>query len=154
MGTDAFADAVIARLGQEPSHFTPVRYNAKAGGVAIAPYKRRERQTKTLVGVDVFVDMPTQNPDELASKLNLAAGGAALSLKMITNRGVKVWPQGLPETFKTDHWRCRFMGEGVRKNADVVDLLTRLEKSGVDFVKTEQLYEFDGKPGYSLGQGQ
>ncbi|MBL4544633.1 MAG: hypothetical protein JKP95_01840 [Oceanicaulis sp.] len=32
-----------------------------------------------------------------------------MSLKMITNRGVKVWPQGLPETFKTDHWRCRFM---------------------------------------------
>ena len=46
------------------------------------------------------------------------------------------------------------MGDGVRKNADVVDLLARLEKSGVDFVKTEQLYEFDGKPGYSLGQGQ
>jgi isocitrate dehydrogenase len=67
---------------------------------------------------------------------------------------VKVWPQGLPETFKTDHWRCRFMGEGVRKNSDVVDLLSRIEGAGIDFVKTEQLYEFDGKPGYSLGQGQ
>lgn len=28
---------------------------------------------------------------------------------MIFNRGTKVWPRGMPETFKTDHWRCRFM---------------------------------------------
>lgn len=154
VGTDAFADAVIARLGQEPTHFTPVRYNAEAGGVEIAPYQRRERQTKTLVGVDVFVDMPTQNPDALADALNAAAGDAALTLKMITNRGVKVWPQGLPETFKTDHWRCRFMSDAISKNAEVVDLLGRIEAAGIDFVKTEQLYEFDGKPGYSLGQGQ
>ena len=27
---------------------------------------------------------------------------------MITNRGIKVWPEGFEETFCTDHWRCRF----------------------------------------------
>jgi len=26
--------------------------------------------------------------------------------------------------------------------------------AGVDFIKTEGLYDFDGKPGYTLGQGQ
>jgi isocitrate dehydrogenase len=29
-----------------------------------------------------------------------------------------------------------------------------LDRSGIDYVKTEHLYTFDGKPGYSMGQGQ
>jgi isocitrate dehydrogenase len=29
-----------------------------------------------------------------------------------------------------------------------------LTYANVDFVKTEQLFNFDGEPGYSLGQGQ
>jgi hypothetical protein len=33
----------------------------------------------------------------------------------------------------------------------VAELLMRLAQGGVDFVKTEHLFNFDGKPGYSLG---
>lgn len=75
---------------------------------------------------------------------------------MITNRGIKVWPDGLPETFCTDHWRCRFMaGAGKQFNrAMVVEILRLLTQQGLDFIKTEQLYTFDGVPGFSLGQGQ
>ena len=36
----------------------------------------------------------------------------------------------------------------------VVDLLRRLAAIGVDFIKTEHLYLFDGEAGFSLGQGQ
>jgi isocitrate dehydrogenase len=38
--------------------------------------------------------------------------------------------------------------------AKVVQLLDALGRGGVDWVKTEHLYTFDGVPGYSLGQGQ
>jgi isocitrate dehydrogenase len=37
---------------------------------------------------------------------------------------------------------------------DLVALLGRLADAGLDFIKTEHLYTFDGNPGYSLGQGQ
>jgi isocitrate dehydrogenase len=36
----------------------------------------------------------------------------------------------------------------------VAELLRRLAEAGVDFVKTEHLFTFDGEPGFSLGQGQ
>ena len=75
---------------------------------------------------------------------------------MITNRGIKVWPEGFKETFCTDHWRCRFKptdGKLIAKN-QIIALLSNALNANVDVIKTENLYEFDGKPGYSLGQGQ
>ena len=33
-------------------------------------------------------------------------------------------------------------------------LLGRVAGAGIDWIKTEHLYNFDGKAGYSLGQGQ
>ena len=85
---------------------------------------------------------------------SLNANGIALT--MITNRGIKVWPEGFEETFCTDHWRCRFKpaeGHTIGK-ADIVCLLQKAIDSNIDVIKTENLYAFNGKPAYSLGQGQ
>lgn len=75
---------------------------------------------------------------------------------MITNRGVKVWPRGLSETFCTDHWRCRFVAKGESHFAQDLPwrLIQAVTASGIDVIKTENLYLFDGEKGFSLGQGQ
>jgi isocitrate dehydrogenase len=76
---------------------------------------------------------------------------------MITNRGVKVWPEGFPETFCTDHWRCRFIAhtpEYIVTHQDIITLLLRITQGGVDVIKTENLCTFDGEQGFALGQGQ
>jgi isocitrate dehydrogenase len=75
---------------------------------------------------------------------------------MITNRGVKVWPKGLNETFCTDHWRCRLVSQnnGISNISVNWMLIKCLSEAGVDVVKTENLYLFDGEKGYSPGQGQ
>jgi isocitrate dehydrogenase len=155
VGTRAFADAVIARLGQTPGELPAVRYPAAQTPIEIS-LGERAPASKRMDGIDVFVDRRERDPDALAAKLNQAAEGAFLQLRMITNRGVKVWPDGIPETFCTDHWRCRFLApdEGTAQRSHVIELLQRLDRAEVDFVKTEGLYRFDGEAGYSLGQGQ
>jgi len=159
VGTQGFADAVIARLGRKPRTLKPAVYDDKpivlATGLRAAP----PREEKKLVGVDVFIDQPGALAADIAKKMNgliTAAFDGLLKLDMITNRGVKVWPNGLPETFCTDHWRVRYMAaEGKSlNNATIAELLRRLALAGTDFVKMESLYTFDGKPSYSLGQGQ
>jgi isocitrate dehydrogenase len=153
VGTEAFARAVIERLGSEPRQLAPVRYTANAP-VRIAPVERRPRQAKKTVGVDLFVHWSGEDADALAQQLRGIEGGP-LELKMITNRGVKVWPGGFPETFRTDHWRCRFMnGGGPVALSEIAALQARAAEAGVEFIKTEHLCEFDGEAGYSLGQGQ
>lgn len=75
---------------------------------------------------------------------------------MITNRGIKVWPNGFKETFCTDHWRCRFIpkkGFTITK-AHIIELLKNALNEDIDTIKTENLYSFDGKLAFSLGQGQ
>ena len=152
LGTREFADAVIDRLGQTPSTLPPAAYDPDQKPIVIEPPERPAPAKKELVGVDVFTH-DRAAADDLAARLNAAAAGQ-FELVLITNRGVKVWPQGLPETFCTDHWRCRFEARGEAGTADVARLLAALAEAGIDAVKTENLYEFDGERGYSLGQGQ
>lgn len=156
VGTREFAQAVVARLGQQPEKLKAVRYAAApkqtptgAAPAALAPAK------KELVGVDVFLDWSAGSAEELGhavEKLN----GDGLRLTMIDNRGVKVYPGGFPDTLTSEFWRCRFLGEAGASvsPAQVVRLLERVTAAGFDFTKIENLCTYDGKAGYSLGQGE
>lgn len=156
VGTKEFADAVIERLGQKPSKLKPVKYNED---VKIEVHvEEKPAKHKELKGVDVFIDWreSDRNPDVIGDKLLNDASTDRLKLKLISNRGVLVYPGGMAETFKTDHWRCRFVhpdGETLQ-NQDVIDLLASVQEAGFDFIKTEHLYFFDGERGYSLSQGE
>lgn len=155
-GTEEFADAVIAHLGQMPHHFKSVSYQYAPKEIHPTELSLQKRKVKALVGIDVFLDWTGKADDlgHIMEKLNTDG----LRLKMISNRGVKVYPDGMPETFTVDHWRCRFVGDAEKltpiTHVKVIDLLQRVDAAGLDFIKTEHLYTFDGVRGYSLGQGE
>ncbi len=154
VGTSEFADAVIANLEKVPSILKSVSY-ANSSALNLPKYVRKTSAKKELVGVDIFVHWAGLNPDELAEKVQKLNRSEA-SLSMITNRGIKVWPEGFEETFCTDHWRCRFKpndGATITKSI-IIQLLNEAMEQNIDTIKTENLYTFNGKSGYSLGQGQ
>lgn len=163
VGTETFANAVIARLGMKPATIPSFTLGSENGRIEI-PHFERKPVTKTLLGVDVFLDWPEADAQKLGKSLD-ALPKPAMKLKMITNRGVKVYPEGHQETFCTDHWRCRFVGElsdlegespeyaNVDRN-NIIALLNTLNQAGFDIIKTENLYAFDGVRGFSLGQGE
>lgn len=153
VGTKEFAAAVIERMGQTPKIIAPADYE-KDVQLFLPAYKRRKPAKKVLKGVDVFVDWTGEDVNDLASSLQKMNNG--ISLTMITNRGVKVWPDGFEETFCTDHWRCRFEleDETLVEKASIPKLLMGAITQELDVIKTENLYEFDGVKGFSLGQGQ
>jgi isocitrate dehydrogenase len=155
VGTQEFAAAVIERLSQKPEQLKAVEYKAGNNGQLKVKIKPTVPAEKTMVGVDVFVHKHQIKPDDLGAALEKVSN-EDLTIKMITNRGVKVWPNGFPETFCTDHWRCRFKSSGNKpvSHQQIIELLSRISAAGIDFIKTEHLCLFDGKPGYSLGQGE
>ena len=154
VGTKEFAKAVIANLGNKPTLLKEVSY-ANSAALNLPKYKRKPAAKKELVGVDIFVHWAGEQPEELA-KIIHGLDKNDVKLSMITNRGIKVYPEGFAETFCTDHWRCRFKpidGNLITKK-DIIDLLANAVTRNIDIIKTENLYSFDGTPAFSLGQGQ
>ena len=154
VGTSEFADAIIKNLGENPSVLKTVKF-VKDAVLNLPKYEKKAPMNKELVGVDLFVDWKGTDPNELAEILQ-GINTENKHLTMITNRGIKVWPNGFSETFCTDHWRCRYephTGKTLYKN-NIITLLAKALDAKIDVVKTENLYQFDGKKAFSLGQGQ
>lgn len=151
--TQAFGDAVIERLGEKPDTFKAVDYGAGGGkGLTLPPLKPSVVQEKELVGADIFIDWDAGSADELAAMLDQAVVDG-LKLKIIANRGVKVWPDGHPDTFCSDHWCLRFIGHSVSSDM-IIAQLNAVKGCGIEFIKMENLYSFDGARGYTLAQGE
>lgn len=159
VNTDQFADAVIKRLGKKPKHFKPVEYKTDVR-TKIECYGERPqiKHQKELVGVDIFIDNPHDSAETLAKKCaNLSKN---LQLIVITSRGLKIWPNCMMDAPYTLHCCCRFQSSkdithlNPISHEDIILLLEEFRQLGLDVIKTENLYTFDGKPGFSLAQGQ
>jgi isocitrate dehydrogenase len=157
VGTKEFAQAVLSRIGQKPQILKEVDYSkAPSRPLTTRPPYVRSNEKRERVGVDVFVAY-TKSANSLAAILE-PLGGDGMKLEMLSNRGMKVWPGGMEETFTVDVTRCRFKlpdevtGEVSAKA--ITALMDRITDAGVEFVKTEGLYNFDGKPGFTKSQGQ
>ncbi len=158
VGTKEFAQAVVERLGKRPNTLKAVAYKQDDVREVYSEtiVKERSNTKKDLVGVDVFLDWLKGSPDDLGEALSKITPDG-LHLAMISNRGVKVWPDGASETFCSDQWRCRFMSQNkgdAISHKDIIEVLGRVESAGFDFIKIENLCNFDGERGYSLDQGE
>lgn len=160
VGTQGFADAVIKRLGNIPQHFKPANYqadvetNIQCYGVRPAVVSKKE-----LVGVDIFIDNPKDiSADELANQL--AKASCELELIVITSRGLKIWPNSTIDDPYLRHCCCRFQSakhtkelKAVSQN-EIIKLQTAITDIGLEIIKTENLYTFNGELGFTLAQGQ
>lgn len=159
VGTKEFAQAVIERLGQLPTQLHPVKYihDPKQTHIAAAHVKSARPVKQDLVGVDIFIQWEG-TVEELANILNRRSNHQQqqhLKLDMISNRGVKVWPDKQPETICVDCWRCRFTKEGRQTPISydqVIETLQFINSQELKCVQTQNLYVFDGWPGYALSQ--
>jgi len=147
VGTKEFADAVIAHLGQQPGKLKPVAYKASAEKALPPPEEKSKKSKQTFVGIDVYIfsSLPSTDVAEALSKQKFNS----FELTLITNRGTKIYPDGPQETVCTDQYRLRFMHDGPCTQEDVLTLMTYLLKEEWEVIRTEHLYTFDGKPGYS-----
>jgi len=155
VSTTAFTDQIIRNLGKrserwrmrdhKPLHVKPL--------AAARDYVRPK--SRNTVGADVFVESEI-GPEELGKSLESLVEGSVLRLKMISNRGTKVYPTTGGMTDCVDHWRCRFvLREGTTRaeDATLIDLLNRVATK-YRWMHVEKLEEFDGQPGYTRAQGE
>jgi isocitrate dehydrogenase len=155
VSTTAFTDRVIANLGARSEQGRIRDYRQLTlPELSTAPDFVHAAKRRT-IGVDIFVESAL-SAGELGRSLDAVADGGKLRLKMISNRGTKVYSDNGALTDCVDHWRCRFV---LRDSAAVLDdatLATHLARVADlhRWMHVEKLQEFDGAPAYSLAQGE
>ena len=148
VGTKEFGVAVAKFLGEKPNKLKPVTYHDSGKLQALAA-KPPPAEKRTCIGVDIFLYSKVA-PNELQKVLSQVS--SPLALKLITNRGAKVWPEGQPETFCIDQFRARYThkqkGQAVTPD-EILNTQKALTDKGFDIIKTENLYLFDNHPSFS-----
>jgi isocitrate dehydrogenase len=154
VGTKEFAQAVVKCLGELPTKLSPVSYQKKSKRLASFPLLPKTHVSRVLVGVDLFIYV-TIETKELLKKLH-SEDFFPFKLSMVSNRGARIWPEGQPETFCIDEYRCRFIKEKTEESTtqfEILSLLQKLANARFDITQVENLYTYDGSPGYSSAQG-
>jgi isocitrate dehydrogenase len=153
--TGAFTDAVIANLGRV-SERHQVRAHKPIKLPEIDPardfVKPKERR---VVGVDIFVES-SLSAEELGKGLERLAAETPTRLKMISNRGTKVYPATGALTDCVDHWRCRFVLRDPKGDIDDPAIFGLLQRIAAQhrWMHIEKLQEFDKENGFTMAQGE
>jgi isocitrate dehydrogenase len=152
--TTDYTDAIIANLGKRAEGWAvraarPIQFPQVSRDLVFRTAERKE-----VLGADIFVDsgLPA---GELGPTLEAIAEGSPLKLKMISNRGTKVYPDGNPNIDQVDHHRCRFVtrsGEAV-SFAEALVLASRVNEQ-VEVCHVERLLRIDGADGFTKAQGE
>lgn len=155
ISTTEFTDLVIQNLGRAPKttkirDYKPMTMPRVSDEVGAVVAKKRK-----LLGVDIFVESVLK-PDVLGESLLSLSEGMPLKLKMISNRGTRVFPWAGGKTGLIDHYRTRFIAREETTEVseeDIMKLLTQISKKHT-WCHIEKLQEFDGIRGFSKAQGE
>jgi isocitrate dehydrogenase len=155
--TKEFSEAVIERLGRLPQFFKTVAFDTGEGARMVLPdIQMPPAAAKKLEGVDIFLHWRGDAAIEtLANQLKSLSN--SLKLSSIDSRGLLVWPHAVSRGETGDHWRCRFTAANDTApvtHEQIIHLLQSVSKAGLEFIKTENLYSFDGIRGFTVAQGQ
>jgi isocitrate dehydrogenase len=148
VGTEAFAEAVIARLGQNPKTFAPAAYVPETRSEIVCVEREdSDVADKQLIGADVYLDNTKFTAAQLAEMLS----------KIESKLQLKVWPADEQVRNCSDCWRCRFMNvqePGSLALKDITRLMDAIDDQGLQVIRMQALSTFDGERGFTLAQGQ
>jgi isocitrate dehydrogenase len=154
-GTKAYTAAIIANLGKTSATWTVREYKPlQLPHVSAAPDFVRPKERR-VVGVDVFLESPS-DAVTIGHSLEQVASDTPLQLKMIGNRGTKVYQPTGAITDVVDQWVARFVQRDEAGDISDSTVLTLLGKIAQEhrWSHVEKLQEFDGEQGFTRAQGE
>ena len=151
VGTQEFAQAVIARLGKKPTLLPQKQASKKT-----SPHITTSQSTplpKTLRGIDIYIES-RQNIAEIKQLADQCLKNLPMRLSMITNRGATLYPSAFVTPHHSDEWRIRYVSaeKGPISPEIGLELQRRYIEHNTPATKTENLYYFGDTPGFSVTQ--
>jgi isocitrate dehydrogenase len=153
--TTAYTDAIIANLGRKSERWHVREYKPLKIAEIPKDLDFVKPKTRRLIGVDIFIES-AEWPESVGNALEELCASTPLKLKMISNRGTKVYPPTGATTDCVDHYRCRFLlrsEDGELSDGHIFDLV-QCVAARFRWMHIEKLQEFDGEPGFTKAQGE
>jgi isocitrate dehydrogenase len=153
--TTAFTDEIIKNLGRHSKNWEIRNYKAiELPKVSSDPVFVKAK-TRKVVGVDIFIESGL-NAEKLGHSLEQLSSDQALKLKMISNRGTKVYPPMGAITDCVDHWFCRFIAKDDNQEVNDQQIMSLLNKVTTEhkWVHLEKLQDFNGEHAFTKAQGE
>jgi len=153
--TTAYTDAIIANLGRKSERWHVRKYKPLKLPEIPRDLDFVKPATRRVIGVDIFIES-AEAPESVGKTLEELCAPTSLKLKMISNRGTKVYEPTGAMTDCVDHYRCRFLLRSNDVELSDAQLVELLERVGSKFrwMHVEKLQEFDGEPGFTKAQGE
>ena len=154
ISTSDFAKEIIGNLGKQADGWT-VRSAKPIHMPEISKQQVfRQATAKEVVGSDIFIESALP-PSQLGPSLESISQNSPLKLKMISNRGTKVYPDGNPNIDCVSHHRCRFISRSGKPVLfdDALSLARRINEMH-EVCHIERLLRIDGADGFTKAQGE
>ncbi len=155
VSTSAFTDAVIANLGKKNPRCISRAYNPiKLPKISKAPDLVKV-STRQVNGLDVFLESAVA-VNEIGATLESALSDTPVCLKMISSRGVKLYPGANPAADVVDMLTARLIVKDSTHSLTDTDIVRIIEKISPCYRwnHIEKLNVFDGKLGYTKSHGE
>jgi hypothetical protein len=135
-------DAIIANL----SPVTQTEPVATTAAMDAKPLSKASMSSWDCVGLDVFVhhDGLPSMPQQIGN----------FTLRLMSNRGTKVWPGPTPDILLVDHYRCRYVSDAPISRQEALGVLTELTAQQVEWLHVELLWNNAGEAKYTKAQGE
>jgi isocitrate dehydrogenase len=153
--TTKFTQEIINNLGRKSDHWKVRDYKAiKLPNISrdVDFVKATSRQS---VGVDVFVES-SLNSEELGHSLEKLVANLPLKLKMVSNRGTKVYPKTGAITDCVDQWFCRFIPQQETNDVTDAEIMELIKTVGSEhrWMHVEKLQRINGDLAFTKAQGE
>jgi isocitrate dehydrogenase len=164
VSTTDYADRIISNLGKRSANWKVRDHHPIKLPKLDWTYPKYD--SHRVAGVDVFIQAFSKDASHIGSVIETAATGTAFKLKMISNRGTRVYPPTGAITDLTMQSRCRFVltDEAASATDDqIFQLLQNIVKVGkgkgangsdILWSHIEKLNVFNGENGWTKAQGE
>ncbi len=152
--TTDFTQAIIRNLGKTSPQYPSRDYKA----ISLSKVTTKPASTpakRSVIGVDVFVESEL-SPEALGKALEGTLQGLDVVLKLIDNRGTKVYPSPGTQLDCVNAFRARIFkteSESNLSDAVILEILTRIGREH-RWCHVEKLQDFDGKLSFTKAQGE
>lgn len=151
--TTAYCDEIIKNLGKK-SEVGKVRDYKPLQMPVISSHPELIKSSSKVVGLDIFIQS-SLTAEVIGKSLEELISNLPVELKMISNRGVKVYPTTGTSLDVVDLWSCRFMmPEQTELTEPLIYQLLEKISSSYTWMHLEKLTYFGDRIGFTKAQGE